>query len=95
MAASWVLPRPDDLHAAPERAALVLLDVALAVARAAVLAENPDVAILGDPRHGPDPPVTTLLAARLAARADSLHNLITAYLAAVDNLDDDGHDLPF
>jgi len=95
MAVSLVLPRPDDLHAAPERAALVLLDVALAVARTAVLAENPDVSILRDPRHERDPPLTTLLAARLAARADSLHELITAYLAALDDLDDDRNDLPF
>jgi hypothetical protein len=89
------LPRPDDLNAAPERAALALLDAALSVARAALLAENPEVAILGDPEHGRDPPLTALLAARLAARASTLHDLIVAYLAAVDDLSDDDHDMPF
>jgi hypothetical protein len=93
--ATLALPRPDDLHAAPERAALALLDAALAVASAAVLAENPDVAILGDPQYGRDPPATTLLAARLAARADAMHELIAAYLAAVDDLERDQLDMPF
>jgi hypothetical protein len=89
------LPRPDDLNTAPERAALALLDAALSVASAAVLAENPDVAILGDPQYGRDPPVTTLLAARLATRAEALHELIAAYLDAVDDLERDKHDMPF
>jgi len=90
-----VLPRPDALAAAPERAALALLDAALSVATAAVLAENPDVAVLGDPEHGRDPPLTTQLAARLAVRADALHHLVAAYLAAVEDLDRHDDDLPF
>jgi hypothetical protein len=90
-----VLPRPDALAVAPERAALALLDAALSVATAAVLAENPDVAILGDPEHGRDPPRTTQLAARIAVRADALHDLVAAYLTAVDDLDREDHDLPF
>jgi hypothetical protein len=93
--ATLALPRPDDLNLAPERAALALLVAALSVASAAVLAENPDVAILGDPEHGRDPPLTTRLAARLISRADTLHDLIAAYLAAVNDLDQDDHDMPF
>ena len=81
------LPRPDDLSTAPERAALALLDAALAVASAALLAENPDVATLGDPVYGRDPPMTCALAARLVVRADALHDLVACYLAALDQLD--------
>lgn len=81
------LPRPDDLNTAPERAALALLDAALAVASAALLAENPDVATLGDPVYGRDPPMTCVLAARLVTRADALHDLVAGYLAALDQLD--------
>jgi hypothetical protein len=97
MMPALVLPRSDDLHCAPERAALALLDAALsaATATAAVLAENPDVATLGDPELGRDPPLTTQLAARLAARADALHRLVAAYLAAVDDLERDDDALPF
>jgi|HubBroStandDraft_1064217.scaffolds.fasta_scaffold22689_4 hypothetical protein len=89
------LPRPDDLHTAPERAALALLDAALAVARAALLAENPDVATLGDPEYGLDPPLTCILAACIVERGDALHDLVASYLAAVDDLDRDDFDLPF
>jgi hypothetical protein len=89
------LPRPDDLHNAPERAALALLDAALAVARAALLAENPDVAVLRDPLCGRDPPPTTILAARLVARGDALHELLACYLAALDDLDQQDDDPPF
>lgn len=95
MRATLCLPRPDDLHAAPERAALALLDAALAVARAALLAHNPDVAVLGDPVYGSDPPLTTVLAARLVTRGDALHELLASYLAALDDLDHARDDLPF
>jgi len=88
------LPRPDDLLNAPERAALALLDAALAVARAALLAENPDVAVLGDPVYGHDPP-TCVLAARLVAHADAMHHLLAAYLDALHALDPGDFDLPF
>ena len=89
------LPRPDDLHAAPERAALALLDAALVVARAALFAQNPEIALLGDPLHGRDPPPTAVLAARLAASADAMHDLIAAYLAALEQLERDDDDMPF
>ncbi len=89
------LPRPDDLHDAPERAALAMLDAALAIARAALFAQNPEVALLGDPVYGRDPPPTALLAARLAARADALHDVIAAYLAALEHLERDDDDMPF
>jgi hypothetical protein len=88
------LPRPDDLHNAPERAALALLDAALAVARAALLAENPDVAVLGNYLDS-DPPPTTMLAARLVVRGDALHELIASYLVALDDLDRQNDDTPF
>jgi hypothetical protein len=72
-----------------------LLDAALTVARAALLAENPDVATLGDLWHGRDPPLTCVLAAHIVARSDALHDLLAAYLAALDELDRDDFDLPF
>jgi hypothetical protein len=91
-----VLPRPYDLHNAPERAALALLDAALAVARASLLAENPDVAVLEDPVHGgADPPPSTVLAARLVVRGDALHELIARYLAVLEDLDHQDDDPPF
>jgi hypothetical protein len=90
------LPRPDDLHNAPERGPLALLDAALAVARAALLAENPDVAVLGDlERCVSDPPPTTVLAARLVLRGDALHELIAHYLAALEDLDPPDDEMPF
>jgi len=90
------LPRPDDLHNAPERAALALLDAALAVARAALLAENPDIAVLGDREYlVSEPPPTTMIAARLVVRADALHEIIAGYLAALDDLDHADDDPPF
>ena len=95
MAIVVALPRPNDLLVAPERAALALLDAALAVARAALLAENPEVASLGDHEHGRDPPRTCVLAARLVARGDALHELVARYLVALDDLDRDDQDLPF
>lgn len=89
------LPRPEDLHSAPERAALALLDAALAIATAALLAQNPDVATLGDPQYGRDPPLTTLLAARLVARSDALHHLLARYLDVLLDLDRHNDELPF
>jgi hypothetical protein len=90
------LPRADDLHTAPERAALALLDAALAVARAALLAENPDLVVLGEREYlACEPPPTTLLAADLVVRADALHELIAGYLDALDDLDHGDDDLPF
>ena len=87
------LPQSDDLVVAPERAALALLDAALTVARAALLAENPDVASLGEPTYGRDPPPTCVLAARFVVHADALHDLVARYLAAIDQLDRDHQDL--
>jgi hypothetical protein len=89
------LPRPDDLHAAPERAALALLDAALAVARAALIAQNPDIALLGDPRYGRDPPPTTVIAALLVARSDALHDMLAGYLIALEHIGHEDEDLPF
>jgi len=89
------LPRPDDLLTAPERAALALLDAALAIARAALLAENHEVVTLGDPEHRRDPPLTCVLAARLPAR---LHRLLrhdaksTRLQAAIDACSSSGTD---
>jgi hypothetical protein len=80
------IPSPDQLGEAPERAALVVLDTALAVARAALIAENPDIALLGDPHQGRDPPRTRVLAGRLVMRADKLRDLVDRYLVVLDRL---------
>jgi hypothetical protein len=80
------LPSPDQLQEAPERAALALLDAALAVARAALIAENPDIVLLGDPDHGRDPPKTRVLAGRLLVRVDKLRDLLDRYVLELDHL---------
>ncbi len=92
------VPLVDELSEAPERAALAVLDTALAVARAAVIAENPDIALLAEPPHGRAPPAPTrALAARLVVRADKLRALIDRYLAVLDRLRREriDQDLPF
>jgi hypothetical protein len=80
------LPSPDELREDPERAALAVLDAALAVARAALIAENPDIVLLGDPDYGKDPPKTRVLAARLLVRVDKLRDLLDRYVLVLDDL---------
>ena len=80
------LPSPDELQEAPERAALALLDAALAVARAALIAQNPDIVLLGDPDYGRDPPKTRVLTARMVVRVDKLRDLLDRYVLELDHL---------
>lgn len=91
------LPGYDELRAAPELAALAVLAAALVVARTALLVENPEVGEIGAATHRRAPPLCSVLATLLVARADELCDLLSWYRAAVDDLrrqrDDD--DIPF
>lgn len=79
---SLTLPDARGLRLAPERSALTVLDVALAVAEHALHAEHPT---LDEVFGGPPPPVTpTLLTASLLVRrCDELRQLIAVYDAAL------------
>jgi len=59
---------------------------AMRSARAALIAENPDIVLLGDPDHGRDPPKTRVLAARLVVRVDKLRDLLDRYVLELDHL---------
>ncbi len=91
------IPSVDDLGESPERGVLAVLDTALAVARATVIAENPDIALLGDRERGRDPPKTRVLAARIVVRVDKLRALVDRYLLVLDQLRRESaeQDIPF
>lgn len=75
------LPTLDLLRAAPELAALVILDAALVTAEETLLAHHPAADLDGDlPRDGPP---DGLLVAVLIARFDELHDLLRRYHLAV------------
>ena len=93
-------PTPPDLVAAPELAALALLDAALRVAVYALVAEHPTL-IDELRRHGDDGRVVDL-ADVICRRALSLGDLIERYVSATraafvspSRGDDDDGDLPF
>ena len=92
------LPRPCELHHAPELAALTVLDTALAVARWAVLVHNPDVSTLRDDFHRGPATATCKLAARIVVQADRLRDLLGRYRGALEDMlrgHDERDDLPF
>ena len=85
---------PNDLLLAPQLAALAILDAALMAARAALIAEHPDVGVR-------DLPARPLLisTALVIERAAELRRLLTRYRRAIDAVHAD-HDrrqaeLPF
>jgi hypothetical protein len=75
------LPPLDLLRAAPELAALVILDAALVTAEETLLAHHPAADLDGDLPG--DAPPDGVLAAVLVARFDELHHLLGRYHLAV------------
>jgi hypothetical protein len=76
------LPPPALLGAAPQLAALAILDAALLTAEEVLIAQHPDVDFDGD-LDGRTPTDATFLAPVLVARFDELHMLLERYDAAV------------
>jgi hypothetical protein len=77
------LPTHAQLRAAPQLAALAILDAALLTAEEALLAHHPARDDFDGDLHGPSPPPDHLLAAILVARLDELHHLLGRYNVAV------------
>jgi hypothetical protein len=77
------LPTPAQLRAAPELAALALLDAALVTAEEALLAHHPGLGDLDDKLHGERAPPDGSLVPILVARFDELHHLLGRYHLAV------------
>ena len=75
------LPTLAQLRAAPELAALVILDAALVTAEETLLAHHPGADVDGDLPG--DAPPDGALAAVLVARFDELHHLLGRYHLAV------------
>ena len=75
------LPTLELLRAAPELAALVILDAALVTAEETLLAHHPAADLDGDLPADPLP--DGVLAAVLIARFDELHHLLGRYHLAV------------
>ncbi len=89
---------PNDLLRAPQLAALAILDVALMAARAALIAEHPDVGPRGLHAAEPARPLG-IITALVIARTAELRPLLTRYRRALDAVHAD-HDrrqaeLPF
>ena len=89
---------PNDLLRAPQLAALAILDVALMAARAALIAEHPDVGVRDLPAAEPARPLL-ISTALVIERAAELRRLLTRYRRAIDAVHAD-HDrrqaeLPF
>jgi hypothetical protein len=77
------LPTPAQLRAAPELAALALLDAALVTAEEALLAHHPGLGDLDGVLHGERAPPEASLVPILVARFDELHHLLARYHLAV------------
>jgi hypothetical protein len=76
------LPTPGLLRAAPQLAALAILDAALVTAEEALLAHHP-VGDLDGVLHGDRAPPNGDLVPILIARFDELHHLLGRYHAAI------------
>ena len=88
------LPTPLLLGAAPQLAALAILDAALLTAEEVLIAHYPCVDFDGD-LDGRTPADDTFLAPVLVARFDELHMLLERYDAAVKAALLDPDDFPF
>ena len=77
------LPTPGQLRAAPQLAALAILDAALVTAEEALLALHPDVGDLDAILHGERAPPDGSLVPILVAHFDELHYLLGRYDAAI------------
>lgn len=77
------LPTPAQLRAAPQLAALAILDAALVTAEEALLAHHTDLGDLDGLLHGDRAPPDDGLVPILVAHFDELHHLLGRYHAAV------------
>ncbi len=77
------LPTPAQLRAAPQLAALAILDAALVTAEEALLAHHPHIGDLDSFLHGERAPPVDGLVPILVAHFDELHHLLGRYHAAV------------
>lgn len=77
------IPTPAQLRAAPELAALAILDAALITAEEALLAHRPDIGDLDGILHGERAPPDSSLVPILIAHFDELHYLLGRYHVAV------------
>ena len=77
------IPTPAQLRAAPELAALAILDAALITAEEALLAHHPDIGDLDGILHGERAPPDDSLVPILVAYFDELHYLLGRYHLAV------------
>jgi hypothetical protein len=74
---------PHELLRAPQLAALAILDAALMAARAALIAEHPDVGLRPRPAAEPARPLL-ISTARVVAHTAELRHLLTRYRRALD-----------
>lgn len=74
---------PNDVLRKPQLAALAILDAALMAARAALIAEHPDVGPLGLHAAEPSRPLV-IIAALLVERTAELRHLLSRYRRAID-----------
>ena len=89
------LPTPAQLRAAPELAALAILDAALVTAEEVLLAHHPNLGDLDGVLHGERAPPDGCLVPILVASFDELHHLLGRYHVAVRAaLLASDHDLP-
>jgi hypothetical protein len=77
------LPTPAQLRAAPQLAALAILDAALVTAEEALLAHHPDLGDLDGVLHGGRAPPDGALVPILVAHFDELHHLLGRYHVAI------------
>lgn len=77
------IPTPAQLRAAPQLAALTILDAALVTAEEVLLAHHPVLDDLDGPLYGDSPPLDGALVPILIARFDELHHLLRRYHLAV------------
>lgn len=77
------IPTPALLRAAPQLAALAILDAALLTAEEALLAHYPSLGELDATLHAERAPPDGCLVPVLVARFDELHHLLDRYHAAV------------
>jgi hypothetical protein len=77
------IPTPVELRAAPELAALAILDAALITAEEVLLAHHPDIGDLDGILYGERAPPDDSLVPILVAHFDELHYLLGRYHGAV------------
>jgi len=89
------IPTPAQLRAAPQLAALAILDAALVTAEEVLLAHHPALGDLDGALHGDRAPPDGSLVPILVARFDELHHLLGRYHAAVRAALAAADDFPF